>query len=103
MPMPRDAVMQPVFPIREIYCPAHFGNAYEAMGPREMAAYLAELTHWGFNRYADWITGTDVANPFHADALWTLGQELWSRKVHAFLAAQRLGMATNAMLTPNHV
>ena len=29
--------------VRECYCPAHFGNSYEAMGPREMAAYLAEI------------------------------------------------------------
>ena len=50
------------FPIRECYCPAHFGNAYEAMGPREMAAYLDEMKWMGFNRYSDWMTTTDVCN-----------------------------------------
>src|SRR6188472_2863044 len=56
------------FPIRECYCPAHFGNSYEAMWPREMEAYLAELKWWGFNRYSDWITTTDIRSPYTSDA-----------------------------------
>ena len=28
-----DAGRQPSFAVRECYCPAHFGNAYEAMWP----------------------------------------------------------------------
>jgi hypothetical protein len=90
-------------PYREIYCPAHFGNSYEAMWPREMAAYLAELKWWGFNRYADWMTATDVTNPYASDALWTLGQEQLERKKKAFAAAAALGMGLNLAITPNHV
>ncbi|MCX6901214.1 MAG: hypothetical protein NT105_21265 [Verrucomicrobia bacterium] len=93
----------PIFPIRECYCPAHFGNAYEAMWPREMAAYLGEMKWWGFNRYGDWITTTDVCNPFTSDAFWDLAKEQLDRKKKAFLAAQELGLALNLIVTPNHV
>jgi hypothetical protein len=91
------------FPVREVYCPAHFGNSYEAMWPRETADYLAELKWWGFNRYADWITATDVRNPYASDAYWDLAREQLDRKKQAFLAAQRLGLALNLIVTPNHV
>ena len=90
-------------PIREAYCPGHFGNSYEAMWPREMAAYLAEMRHWGFNRFGDWMTCTDVCNPYATDAYWNLPLEMYSRKKAAFRAAQELGMANDLILTPNHV
>ncbi|HOJ21201.1 MAG TPA: hypothetical protein PLY56_06680 [Armatimonadota bacterium] len=90
-------------PIREAYCPGHFGNSYEAMWPREMAAYLAEIRHWGFNRFGDWMTCTDVCNPYATDAYWNLPLEMYSRKKAAFRAAQELGMANDLILTPNHV
>jgi len=93
----------PVFPIRECYCPAHFGNSYEAMWPREMAAYLAEMKWWGFNRYADWITTTDVCDPYESDAYWALAHELLDRKKRAFRAAQKLGLGLNLIVTLNHV
>ena len=89
--------------IRECYCPAHFGNSYEAMWPREMAAYLAEMQSWGFNRYGDWITTTDVCNPYQSDAFWTLAMEHLARKKQAFHAAQDLGMTLDLIVTPNHV
>jgi len=91
------------FPIRECYCPAHFGNSYEAMGPRELAAYLAEMKWMGFNRYGDWITTTDVCNPYTSDATWDLAKEQLDRKKKAFRAAQDLGFALNLIVTPNHV
>jgi len=91
------------FPFRECYCPAHFGNSYEAMWPREMASYLAEMKWWGFNRYADWITTTDVCNPYTSDAAWNLAMEQLDRKRKAFRAAQELGLKLNLIVTPNHV
>ncbi len=91
------------FPVRECYCPAHFGNAYEAMGPREMAAYLGEMKGMGFNRYGDWITTTDICNPYMSAAAWDLGKEQLDRKKKAFRAAQGLGLGLNLILTPNHV
>ncbi len=100
VPLTKD---RPVLPIRECYCPAHFGNAYEAMGPREMAAYLAEMKGMGFNRYGDWITTTDICNPYTSVAAWDLGKEQLDRKKKAFRAAQKLGLGLNLILTPNHV
>lgn len=91
------------FPIREAYCPAHFGNSYEAMWPREMAAYLAEMRSWGFNRFGDWMTATDVCNPYASDAFWSLPMEQLARKKAAFRAAQALGMELDLILTANHV
>ena len=91
------------FPVRECYCPAHFGNAYEAMGPREMAAYQAEMKGMGFNRYGDWITTTDICNPYTSVAAWDLGKEQLDRKKKAFRAAQASGLGLNLIVTPNHV
>lgn len=103
-PSPADEPAK-TFPIREIYCPAHFGNSYEAMWPREMKAYLAEVKWWGFNRYSDWLTTTDVRNPYTSDAKWDLdlAAEQLERKKKAFLAAQELGLELNLIVTPNHV
>ncbi len=89
--------------VREIYCPAHFGNSYEAMWPREMKAYLAELKFWGFNRYSDWITTTDICSPYASGSSWDLGREQLERKKTAFRAAQDLGLGLNLIITPNHV
>lgn len=91
------------FPVRECYCPAHFGNAYEAMGPREMAAYVREMRWMGFNRYGDWITTTDICNPYTSDAFWDLAKEQLDRKKRAFRAAQDAGLELNLIVTPNHV
>jgi len=99
----RSAGAKGGFPIRECYCPAHFGNSYEAMWPREMAAYLAELKWMGFNRYGDWITTTDICNPYTSDAFWDLAKEQLERKKKAFQAASRLGLGLNLIVTPNHV
>ncbi len=91
------------FRFRECYCPAHFGNAYEAMGPREMAAYLAEMKWMGFNRYSDWMVTTDVRTPYRSDPGWDLAHEQLDRKKKAFRSAQALGFDLNLIVTPNHV
>ncbi|MEZ5276076.1 MAG: hypothetical protein R3F07_06840 [Opitutaceae bacterium] len=92
----------PLFPIRECYCPAHFGNSYEAMWPLEREEYLREMKWWGFNRFSDWMTTTDVCDPTD-NQFQTLAVASADRKVAAFRAAQNLGMATNLIVTPNHV
>lgn len=101
--VPAGDAQPAAFPLRECYCPAHFGNSYEAMGSREMAAYLAELKWMGFNRYGDWITTTDICNPYTSDAFWDLAKEQLDRKKRAFQAAQDLGLGLNLIVTPNHV
>lgn len=90
-------------PVRECYCPGHFGNSYEAMWPRETAAYLAELKALGFNRLGEWIETVDVHDPFQTATGWDLGKEQLDRKKRTFLAAQGLGLERNLIVTPNHV
>ena len=68
-----------------------------------MQAYLVELKFWGFNRYSDWLTTTDIRNPYASEAYWDLGREQLERKKAAFRAAQELGLGLNVILTPNHV
>lgn len=97
----RDA--EPQFPIRECDCPAHFGNSYEAMWPREMAAYLAETKWMGFNRYCDTMVTTDISNPYTSDATWDLGKEQLDRRKKAFRAAQDLGLGLTLGFWANHV
>lgn len=90
------------FPFRECYGPAHFGNSYEAMWPRERAAYLADLKAMGFNRLGDWLVTTDARDPY-TDSSWHLGKEVLERKKKAFGDAQKLGLDLNLIVTPNHV
>lgn len=93
---------QKPFAFRECYGPAHFGNSYEAMWPRERAAYLADLKAMGFNRLGDWLVTTDARDPY-TDSSWHLGKENLERKKKAFQDAQKLGLALNLIVTPNHV
>ena len=89
--------------IREVYCPGHFGNWYEAAYPGEMAAYLKELKWWGFNWYGDWLTPTDTGSPNNDYGFHTLSQELLERKRKHYLSAQKLGFRLGCLVTPNHV
>lgn len=57
---------KPVFAVREVYCPGHFGNSYEVLGDVEMREVLGEAVGWGFNRYGDWFDMDDCKDPFWA-------------------------------------
>lgn len=92
----------PGFSIRECYCPAHFGNSYEAMWPLERREYLKEMKWWGFNRFSDWMTTTDVCDPTRS-SFQNLAMAMDDRKIAAFRSAQDLGMDLNLIITPNHV
>lgn len=91
------------FPIRELYCPAHFGNSWEVMGRCERREDLAEVRHWGFRRYADWFDTIDCSDPYAERRHYQLAHALWDRKRYAFQAAQALGLETCLCITPNHV
>ncbi|MGQ9732082.1 MAG: hypothetical protein ACUVX8_12515 [Candidatus Zipacnadales bacterium] len=93
---------EPVFAVRTLYAPAHFGNSYEVMGENEMRQTLAEAKWWGFNHYGDWFDTVDCADPF-ADPYYNLGAALWDRKKSNFRTAQDLGLACELIITPNHV
>ena len=91
-------------PWRELYAPAHFGNAYEVMGDAEAAGLLAEAHWWGFNAYGDWFDTADLKYP--GEPPWgeyLLPQALMDRKLATFAIAGRLGFALDLLLTPNHV
>jgi hypothetical protein len=89
---------------RELYCPHHFGNAYEAMWPREMAAYLNEMSYWGFNRYSDVaLPTTDNCNPAASDAFWNMAMELGARKKEAYRHATEIGLKASVTFSVNHV
>ncbi len=94
---------RPLFAVRELYAPAHFGNSYEAMGEGEMRELLVEAVEWGFNRYGDWFDTIDCSDPFAEPHHWNLGHELWDRKKANFRSAQSLGLACDLIITPNHV
>jgi len=91
-------------PYRELYCPAHFGNSYEAAWPGEMEDLLSEARHWGFNAYGDWFDSADLKSPWNNPRHeYLLPQALWERKVTNFRSAAHLGLATDLLITPNHV
>lgn len=89
---------------RECYCPAHFGNSYEVMWPREMRDYLTELKFWGFNAYGDWFDAADLKAPWNNPrGEHLLPQALWQRKLTHFRSADDVGLEVDLLITPNHV
>ena len=90
-------------PFCELYAVGHFGNWYEVAGQNEMRRVLAEAKHWGFNRYADWFDTLDCVDPFSGDRQYSLANALWDLKRTHFRTAQSLGLATDLVITPNHV
>jgi hypothetical protein len=98
-PTPRAAEA----PFCEIYAVGHFGNWYEVAGVNEMRRVLTEAKHWGFNRYADWFDTIDCVDPFSGDPQYSLANALWDLKRTHFRTAQSLGLATDLVITPNHV
>ena len=90
-------------PLCELYAPGHFGNWYEVAGKEEMKSRLAEAKAWGYNCYGDWFDTLDCVDPFANDGQYDLGNALWDRKKVHFQTAQSLGLATDLLITPNHV
>jgi hypothetical protein len=90
-------------PYCEVYCPGHFGNWYEVAGENEMRWVLAEAKFWGFNRYGDWFDMMNCSDPLPGDIHYDLSNALWDRKKAHYRNAQSLGLATDLILTPNHV
>jgi len=90
---------------RELYAPAHFGNSYEVMWPREMRnEILREAKFWGFNAYGDWFDSADLKNPHNNPRHeYLLPQALWERKLANFAGAAELGFDIDLVITPNHV
>jgi len=93
---------KPVFPVRMLYAPGHFGNSYEVAGDNEMRELLTDARHWGFTHYADWFDTVDCSDPF-ASRLVNMGDALWERKKAHFRTAQAVGLKCVLTMTPNHV
>lgn len=89
--------------VRELYAPAHFGNAYEVMSADEMSAYLVDVKRMGFNSYSDWLTTTDVNDPYSPQHADEKSRSRFEKKKAIYLAAQRAGLKLNVIVCPNHV
>ncbi len=95
--------MQPIR-YRELYCPAHFGNSYEVMWPREMRRVLSEAKEWGFTVYGDWFDNADLKDPKRAARHETSFSRVYrERKIAHYRTAFDLGFKLDLLLTPNHV
>jgi len=93
-----------VLAYRELYCPAHFGNSYEAAASYEMKELLGEAKYWGFNAYGNWLDAADLKDPHNNPRNeFLLPQALWDRELESFRIAQDLGFETDLTITPNHV
>ena len=94
----------PVLPIRELYCPSHFGNSYEVALDNEMREILSEAKFWGLNRYADWFDTIDLYDVYNKKHdLFNLPEAMWARKFANFQIASELGFDLTLVITPNHV
>ena len=89
---------------RELYAPGHFGNWYEVMATYECEEVLREAKYWGFNAYGDWLDSADLKDPYYNPRNeYLLPQEIWARKQVFYRIADKLGMHTSLVITPNHV
>lgn len=96
--------MGTALPVRELYCPSHFGNEYESAMDREMRETLAEARFWGFNRYSDWFDTIDLYDLYaRGRTLFNLPEAVWERKFANFAVAADLGFELGLVVTPNHV
>ncbi len=96
--------MSSILPVRELYCPSHFGNTYEVAMRNELRAILAEAKFWGYNRYSDWFDTVDLRNVYagghqHFD----FPEAVWARKFVGYEVAAELGFELGLVVTPNHV
>ena len=91
-------------PVRELYCPSHFGNEYEVAGDNEMRTILEEARFWGFNRFSDWFDTIDLYDLYARDRKYfNMPEAMWERKLANFAVASDLGLDLGLVVTPNHV
>jgi hypothetical protein len=96
--------MGTTLPVRELYCPSHFGNSYEVALPREMTGILTEAKFWGFNRFSDWFDTIDLYDVYRGKSrLYNMPEAMWNQKFQNFVAADRAGLELALVITPNHV
>jgi len=90
--------------VREVYCPAHFGNTYEVAQRNEMAGILSEAKFWGFNRYSDWFDTADLYDLYaKTHHHFNMPEAMWDKKFSHFTTAAELGLELGLVVTPNHV
>jgi len=90
--------------VREIYCPAHFGNTYEVALKNEMREILREAKFWGFNRYSDWFDTIDLYDLYSRKGrFYNMPEAVWERKFSHYEIAAELGFELGLAITPNHV
>ena len=91
-------------PVRELYCPSHFGNEYEVAMDVEMRGILEEARFWGFNRFSDWFDTIDLYDLYARDhKYFNMPEAVWERKLANFAVADDLGFDLGLVVTPNHV
>ena len=91
-------------PIRELYCPSHFGNFYEVAMSNEMRSTLEEAKFWGYNRFSDWFDTIDLYNLYDREGnYFNMPEAMWERKFENFAVAADLGYELGLVVTPNHV
>ena len=96
--------MRAALPVRELYCPSHFGNLYESAMRNEMRELLAEAKFWGYTRYSDWFDTINLRNLYATDRRqFDLPEAVWARKFMGFEVAAELGFELGLVVTPNHV
>ena len=90
--------------VRELYCPAHFGNTYEVALRNEMSKLLVEARHWGYTRYSDWFDTVDLNNVYEPGRRWfDTPEAMWAKKFMSFECACHAGFELGLCVTPNHV
>jgi len=84
----------------EMYCPSHFGNAYEVFYENEMRDALDPLKEWGCQWYSEWNDMECCSDPV-ANSLKGYGTVLWEKRRMHFRLAHEKGLKTAMIITPN--
>ena len=92
------------FPIRNLYCPSHFGNVFEVAFPEAMGELLSEARGWGYNYFSDWFDTIEVDDLYaSSDPSFSRARAVWERKFHNYAQAAAQGFKLGLTITPNHV
>ena len=86
-----------------LYTPPHFHNSYEKGPLADAREAYEEMALWGVNAVCVWADPYEVGDPFAAGFASDEGRVFWERCVALLRSAQRLGLGTGLVITPNVV
>ena len=99
--LPGDLQAKPYAKLTCMYTPPHFHNSYEKGPIADVQEAYEEMALWGANAVCVWADPFEVGDPFAATVVDDEGRAFWGRCASLLRVAQRLGLGTGLVITPN--